>query len=51
MQALAAEIEKAGGTALVIEADITDHAQAQSAVDQTVERFGRLDILVNSLAA
>ncbi|MFE4834495.1 SDR family NAD(P)-dependent oxidoreductase [Arthrobacter sp. NPDC056691] len=48
LEALAAGIEKAGGTALVIVADITDHAQAQSAVDQTVERFGRLDILVNN---
>ena len=48
MEALAAEIEQAGGTALVIEADITSRAQAQSAVDQTVERFGQLDILVNN---
>jgi NADP-dependent 3-hydroxy acid dehydrogenase YdfG len=48
LEALAAEIENAGGTALVIEADITDRAQAQAAVDQTVERFGQLDILVNN---
>ncbi len=32
----------------MIEADITDRAQAQAAVDQTVERFGQLDILVNN---
>jgi NADP-dependent 3-hydroxy acid dehydrogenase YdfG len=48
LEALAAEIENAGGTALVIEADITDRAQAQAAVEQTVERFGQLDILVNN---
>ena len=48
LEALAAEIEQAGGTALVIEADITDRAQAQAAVDRTVERFGQLDILVNN---
>ncbi|WP_329549701.1 SDR family NAD(P)-dependent oxidoreductase [Streptomyces sp. NBC_01356] len=45
---LAAEIEKAGGTALAVEADITDRAQAESAVQQSVEHFGRLDTLVNN---
>ncbi|WP_326725497.1 SDR family NAD(P)-dependent oxidoreductase [Streptomyces sp. NBC_00243] len=45
---LAAEIEKAGGTALVLEADITDRAQAEAAVQQSVEHFGRLDTLVNN---
>jgi NADP-dependent 3-hydroxy acid dehydrogenase YdfG len=48
LQALAAEIEQAGGTALVAEADITDRAQAEAAVQQTVDRFGRLDTLVNN---
>ena len=45
---LAAEIEKAGGTALVVAADITDRTEAQAAVAQTVAQFGRLDILVNN---
>ncbi|MFE2517881.1 SDR family NAD(P)-dependent oxidoreductase [Streptomyces mirabilis] len=45
---LAAEIEKAGGTALVVEADITDRTQAEAAVQQAVEHFGRLDTLVNN---
>jgi NADP-dependent 3-hydroxy acid dehydrogenase YdfG len=45
---LAAELGKAGGTTLVVEADITDRAQAEAAVEQTVERFGRLDTLVNN---
>ena len=48
LEALATEIGKADGTALAIEADITDRAQAQAAVDQSVERFGQLDILVNN---
>ena len=38
LEALATEIAEAGGSALAIEADITDRAQAQAAVDQTVER-------------
>ena len=48
LEALAAEIDKAGGTALAVEADITDRAQAEAAVQQAVERFGRLDTLVNN---
>ena len=48
LEDLAAEIDKAGGTALVVQADITDRSQAEAAVQQTVERFGRLDILVNN---
>ena len=48
LEALAADIDKAGGTALVLEADITDRTQAEAAVQQGVERFGRLDILVNN---
>jgi NADP-dependent 3-hydroxy acid dehydrogenase YdfG len=48
LEVLAAQIQEAGGTALVVEADITDHAQAEASVQQTVERFGRLDILVNN---
>jgi NADP-dependent 3-hydroxy acid dehydrogenase YdfG len=48
LESLGAEIEKTGGTALVVEADITDRTQAEAAVQQAVERFGRLDILVNN---
>lgn len=48
LDGLASEIEAAGGTALVVEADITLRAQAESAVEQAVGRFGRLDILVNN---
>ncbi len=48
IEALAAEIDKAGRTALVVEADITDRTQAEAAVQQTVEHFGRFDILVNN---
>src|SRR4029453_8980137 len=48
LEALAAEIDQAGGTALVLEADITDRTQAEAAVQQTVEQFGRLDTLVNN---
>src|SRR3989454_3158099 len=48
LEALAAEIAQMDGTALVVEADITDRARADAAVQQAIERFGRLDILVNN---
>ena len=48
LEALAAEIDQGGGSALVVEADITDRTQAEAAVQQTIGRFGRLEILVNN---
>jgi NADP-dependent 3-hydroxy acid dehydrogenase YdfG len=45
---LAAKIEADGGTALALEVDVTDQAQAVSAVEETVARFGRLDTVVNN---
>jgi len=45
---IAEQIRAAGGTALAIEADITDQAQAAAAIDQTVQTFGGLDTLVNN---
>jgi NADP-dependent 3-hydroxy acid dehydrogenase YdfG len=48
LEVLAAEINNAGSTALAVEADITDRTQAKAAVQQAVERFGRLDTLVNN---
>lgn len=48
LDALAADIEAAGGTALAIEADITERSQAEQAVARALDRFGRLDVLVNN---
>ena len=45
---LKADIESAGGTALVVAADVTDAEQVAAAVHRTVEDLGRLDILVNN---
>ena len=47
-QALAEEIRAAGGQAVAVRADATDAAALASAIDGVAERFGRLDILVNS---
>ena len=47
----AEEIERAGGSALPIAVDIRDEAQVEAAVQQSVERFGGIDILVNNASA
>ena len=47
----AKEIEDAGGKALPIQCDIRDDAQLLKAVDDTVARFGGIDILVNNASA
>jgi NAD(P)-dependent dehydrogenase (short-subunit alcohol dehydrogenase family) len=47
-QAVADEILSAGGTAVFFEQDVTDEARWHEIVAVTLERFGRLDVLVNS---
>jgi NADP-dependent 3-hydroxy acid dehydrogenase YdfG len=47
LEALAERIG-GGGKALVIEADVSDQAQAQAAVETAVGELGRLDTLVNN---
>ena len=48
LDALVDRITAKGGRALAVAADVTDEDQAVAAVGQAVERFGRLDIVVNN---
>jgi len=45
---VAAQVKSAGGEALVMVGDVTSRADSQRLVDETVKRFGRADVLVNS---
>jgi NADP-dependent 3-hydroxy acid dehydrogenase YdfG len=45
---LADKIRAAGGTVLVLPADVTDEPQARGVVERTVAELGRLDTLVNN---
>ena len=42
------EIEKNGGTAIAIKADVSKTEEVDSLIDQTLKTFGRIDILVNN---
>jgi NAD(P)-dependent dehydrogenase (short-subunit alcohol dehydrogenase family) len=44
---LVREIEAGGGTAVTNGADISDHEAARDLVESTIDRFGKLDVLVN----
>ena len=48
LEDLAGRIRDVGGTALALEADITEQTQAHDAVNRAVAELGRLDILVNN---
>jgi NADP-dependent 3-hydroxy acid dehydrogenase YdfG len=45
---LAGEIEASGGTALVVETDVTDRAQCERLAAKTREAWGGVDVLVNN---
>lgn len=48
LEATSAEIVAAGGRALAVVADVADEAAVVKMVEETVGRFGRIDLLVNN---
>jgi short-subunit dehydrogenase len=48
LEALAAEIGQAGGEALAVACDVAERAAVEAAVGRVVERWGRVDLLVNN---
>src|SRR6267378_726668 len=47
-EATRAEIVSGGGSAIVVQADVTRASEVQSLVEQIVNQFGPVDILVNN---
>lgn len=47
-EAVAKECAEAGSEALVIQGDVSDDAVCRSIVQQTLDKWGRLDVLVNN---
>jgi 3-oxoacyl-[acyl-carrier protein] reductase len=50
-EAVRAEIEKAGGKAMTVQADVTNPDDVERMVKETIDGLGRLDILVNNAGA
>ena len=48
IQALAAELVGRGGKALAIMTDVTNRDQVKRLVDTAVQKFGRIDVLINN---
>ena len=48
LNALVEAITQRGGKALALPTDVTDAAQVQRLVDAAVERFGRIDVMLNN---
>ena len=45
---VAAQVEKAGGKAMLVGGDVTRSAVCREIVDKTVAGFGRIDVLINN---
>ncbi|OZC04001.1 SDR family oxidoreductase [Rubricoccus marinus] len=48
LEALKADIEASGGTALVVETDVTDRAQCEALIQAAMDAYGRIDVLINN---
>ncbi|HZS86119.1 MAG TPA: SDR family NAD(P)-dependent oxidoreductase [Chloroflexota bacterium] len=48
LEKLAAEIAAAGGAAMAVPTDVTDQAAVEALANKAIERFGRIDVLVNN---
>ena len=50
VEAAAAAVEKGGGEALTVQADLADSAGGSRTVEEVLKRWGRIDVLINNAA-
>ena len=50
-EAVAGGVQKSGGEALTVRADVSSFAEARDLVEKTLERWGRIDVLVNTVGS
>jgi NAD(P)-dependent dehydrogenase (short-subunit alcohol dehydrogenase family) len=48
-EAVAAGVQKAGGEALAVRADVSSFPEARTLVEQAIAKWGRIDVLVNTV--
>ncbi len=48
LQKLVGELTAKGGKALALATDVTDHNQVKNLVDAAVQKFGRIDVMINN---
>ncbi len=48
LEAVAEEITAAGGTVLAVSTDISKHGDPEKLMDAVIEKFGKIDILINN---
>lgn len=48
IESLADELNRAGGKALAVATDVTDHTQVKALVDAAVQTYGRIDVMINN---
>ena len=48
IQSLADELNAKGGKALAVATDVTHHEQVKKLVDTAVQKFGRIDVMINN---
>ncbi|MHB0989726.1 MAG: SDR family oxidoreductase [Burkholderiales bacterium] len=48
IQSLAEELAASEGKAIAIQADVTQSAQVQALVDAAIDRYGRIDVMINN---
>ncbi|MDX1836797.1 NAD(P)-dependent oxidoreductase [Legionella taurinensis] len=51
IHSVAEEVEKLGGQALPLMVDVRDEEQIEGAIQETIARFGKLDVLINNASA